>query len=240
MQERLQKILANAGVASRRMSEELIIAGRVSVNGRVVRELGSRADASVDEICLDGEPLKPVEAKVVLALHKPAGVISAMSDDEGRMHLGQFVKDRPERLFHVGRLDLDSEGLILLTNDGDLANRLSHPKFGVPKRYLVWVSGALPRDAKTSLLKGVDLEDGLARVTSFHVAEKEKQAAIVDLVIKEGRNRIVRRMFEALGTPVDRLIRTEVGPVKLGELKPGRWRVLSTREVDSLRQLLDR
>jgi len=239
MEIRLQKVLASAGVASRRASEELIAAGRVRVNGRTVKELGTRVDPDTAVIEVDGEAISIFVPKVHLAMHKPEGVLSAMSDSEGRPHLGDYLATRSDRLFHVGRLDVETEGLILLTNDGELANRLAHPRYGIRKKYLVWVDGALPKDAKARLSAGIELEDGLARVDAFEVVEKDRTRSLVELEIHEGRNRIVRRIFDALGTPVERLVRTQVGPVQLGELRSGRTRVLTTVEVRKLMELVD-
>jgi 23S rRNA pseudouridine2605 synthase len=231
---RLQKALASSGIGSRRACEELIAAGRVAVNGTTVREMGTRVDPAVDTVTVDGTHV-PLESDLVyLALNKPRGVLSTMSDDQGRPCVGDYVADRTERVFHVGRLDSDSEGLLLLTNDGTLAHRLSHPSFEVPKTYLVQIDGRPPRRLVQQLRSGVELDDGPARADVARIVGATDAAAQVELVIHDGRNRVVRRMFEALGQPVRRLVRTQIGPLALGELKPGRLRHLGTPEVRSL------
>jgi 23S rRNA pseudouridine2605 synthase len=231
---RLQKVLAQAGVGSRRACEELILAGRVTVDGHLVTELGVRVDPKAVSVHVDGLPVQLDESLIYLALNKPLGVISAMSDPQGRECLGDFVTDREERLFHVGRLDVDTEGLILLTNDGELSNRLSHPRYEVPKVYLVEIEGPVPRDLGRRLREGVELEDGIARVDSFKVVDARPGKALVELVLHDGRNRIVRRLLEAAGHPVEQLVRTRVGPIRLGDLRTGRTRVLGKPEVASL------
>lgn len=231
---RLQKVLASSGIGSRRACEELIAAGRVAVNGRVVREMGTRIDPAVDTVAVDGVPVPVVPDLVYLALNKPRGVLSTMQDDQGRPCVGDYVADREQRVFHVGRLDADSEGLLLLTNDGALAHRLSHPSFGVPKTYLVQIDGRPPRRLAQRLRSGVELEDGPARADAARVAAATDLATQIEVVIHDGRNRVVRRMFDALGHPVRRLVRTSIGPLPLGELRPGRVRHLSQPEVRSL------
>lgn len=231
---RLQKVLASAGLGSRRACEVLITDGRVSVDGVVVRELGVRVDPARAAVALDGVRVQVDGSRVTLALNKPRGVVSTMHDPQGRPSLTDLVGNRPERLFHVGRLDAESEGLLLLTNDGDLANLLSHPGHGVAKTYLVEVDGRLPRAVGRQLLEGIELDDGPARVDRFHIVDGTSQRTLVEVVLHEGRNRIVRRMFEEVGHPVSRLVRTQIGPIRLGDLKPGRTRVLSTVEVGSL------
>ena len=231
---RLQKALASSGIGSRRSCEELIVAGRVSVNGRVVRELGTRVDPATDDVAVDGVPV-PLGANLVyLALNKPRGVLSTMTDERGRPCIGDYVADRTDRVFHVGRLDADSEGLMLLTNDGDLAHRLAHPSFGVPKTYLVQIDGRPPRRLPRQLRSGVELDDGPARADAARIVAATDAATQLEIVIHDGRNRIVRRMFDALDHPVRRLVRTAIGPLTLGELRPGRLRHLQTPEVRSL------
>jgi 23S rRNA pseudouridine2605 synthase len=233
---RLQKLLALAGVASRRRSEELMLGGEVEVNGEVVTRLGTKVNPATDVIRVSGKRLPPVSEKVYLALNKPRGVVSTMSDPEGRRTLQDLVADRPERLFHVGRLDTDTSGLIILTNDGDFAHRLAHPSYEVDKTYVAEVTGQLfPRVVK-QLLAGVTLEDGPVTVSKARIVEASPAKSIVELVIHEGRNRIVRRLLDEVGHPVTRLTRTRIGPVALGRLSPGELRDLTT---DELGELLD-
>lgn len=231
---RLQKVLASAGLGSRRACEELIATGRVTVDGATVRELGVRVDPVRAVIHVDGLRVQLDSSIVTLALNKPKGVVSTMHDPEGRPSIAQFVADRTERLFHVGRLDAETEGLLLLTNDGELANRLSHPSHGVPKTYLAHVEGRVAGSLGGRLTRGIELEDGLVRVDKFQVVQTTPQASLVELVLHEGRNRVVRQLLEEVGHPVTRLVRTQVGPIRLGDLKPGRTRVLSKTEVGSL------
>jgi 23S rRNA pseudouridine2605 synthase len=233
---RLQKLLALAGVASRRRSEELMLDGQVEVNGEVVTRLGTKVDPARDVIRVAGKRLPPISEKVYLALHKPRGVVSTMSDPEGRRTLQDLLADRPERLFHVGRLDTDTSGLIILTNDGDFAHRLAHPSYEVDKTYVAEVTGQVyPRVVK-QLLTGVTLDDGPVTVSKARIVEAAPARSIVELVIHEGRNRIVRRLLDHVGHPVTRLTRTRIGPVALGRLKPGEMRDLT---VDELGELLD-
>lgn len=231
---RLQKVLAAAGLGSRRACEDLIAAGRVTVDGNRVDELGVRVDPLTAVIHVDGMRVQLDSSIVTIALNKPKGVVSTMHDPEGRPSIGQFVSDREERLFHVGRLDAETEGLILLTNDGDLANRLSHPSHGVTKVYLVQLEGRVTPSLGARLVKGVELEDGLAKVDKFQIVQTTPQASLVEIELHEGRNRIVRRIFDEVGYPVTQLVRTQIGPIRLGDLKPGRTRVLSKTEVGSL------
>lgn len=231
---RLQKVLASAGLGSRRACEDLIAQGRVTVDGQPVTELGVRVDPRTAVIHLDGMRVQLDATLVTLALNKPAGVVSTMHDPEGRPSLAQFVANREERLFHVGRLDADSEGLLLLTNDGELANRLAHPSHGVAKTYLVEVQGRVREALGKQLRAGVELEDGTVTVDEFKIVQVASHASLVEVVLHEGRNRVVRRLFEEVGHPVDRLVRTRIGPIRLGDLRPGRTRVLSKTEVGSL------
>ena len=236
---RLQKILADAGIASRRASETLISEGRVSVDGVQIFELGSKFDPEISKVEVDGEAIKSSKTKAYLAFYKPRGVISTMSDPEDRPNLGDFFKTRNERLFHVGRLDRESEGLILLTNDGDLTHRATHPSYGMVKKYLIEIEGLFTKENVDSLLKGVILEDGLARALEINVVrEVNNKHHWVEVSIHEGRFHIVRRMFESLEIEVIRLIRTDFGPISIGETKEGRWRVLNTIEIDNLFTLL--
>lgn len=236
---RLQKVLAAAGLGSRRACEQLIAAGRVSVDGRQVTEMGLRVDPATAIVRVDGERVNVRPDLVYLALNKPRGVLSAMSDAAGRPTLAQFVADRPERLFHVGRLDGDSEGLLLLTNDGELANRLMHPAFGVPKTYLATVPGPVGREVARRLRAGVELDDGPVVVDAFRVVQESGSRAIVEVVLHEGRNRIVRRLLEAVGHPVQRLVRTAIGPVRLGNQRAGTVRELTRAELAALHRAVD-
>ncbi len=234
-QIRLNKIIADAGIASRRAADQLILEGRVSVDGQVVLELGNKFDPEISDIKVDGESLNINKSKTYLAFHKPSGVISTMSDPEGRSNLGDYFKDRKDRLYHVGRLDKDSEGLILLTNDGELAHRATHPSYGLEKRYLVEIEGEFNKQLSDQLLQGVRLEDGLARaVKVVHARAVSKNHHWVEITIHEGRYHIIRRLIESLGLKVLRLIRLEFGPIALGEMKPGRHRVLNSQEMTNL------
>lgn len=249
----MQKVLAAAGLGSRRHCEELIAEGRVAIDGKRVREQGMRVDPDTVVITVDGERIVTRVDLVYLACHKPRGMISAMSDDPNagdtkagrpppRPTLADLVVDRlerGERLFHVGRLDLDSEGLLLLTNDGELGHRLAHPSYEVPKTYLVDVPGPVGRDVLRQLRRGVELDDGSAKVDEVRVLDAAGQRVLLELVIHEGRNRVVRRLMDAVGRPVSRLVRTQLGPVQLGSLKAGRVRHLTRHEVAALYKLVD-
>jgi 23S rRNA pseudouridine2605 synthase len=234
---RLQKLLAMSNVASRRKCEELMLDGKVEVDGEIITRLGTKVDPRTALIRVDGKRLPPVSEKVYLAVNKPRGVVSTMSDPEGRRTLQDLVDDRPERLFHVGRLDTDTAGLIILTNDGDFAQRLAHPSYEVEKTYVAEVEGELYRRTMKSLLDGVVLDDGPVTVSRVRMIEAGKTKSIVELVIHEGRNRIVRRLMEHLGFPVRRLTRTQIGPVVLKGLLSGEVRELT---LDELGELLDR
>jgi 23S rRNA pseudouridine2605 synthase len=231
---RLQKVLAQAGLGSRRASEELIANGHVEVDGQLVTELGVRIDPATAVVHVDGLRIQLDQAKVTIALNKPLGVVSTMDDPKGRPTVADLIRNREERLFHVGRLDADSEGLLLLTNDGELANRLSHPKYQIAKTYLVTVEGEVYPRTGRELLKGVELDDGIAKMDAVHVLQQIDGFAMLEVVLHEGRNRIVRRMFDAVGHPVTRLVRTRIGPIPLGDLKPGRTRVLGRTELGTL------
>ena len=231
---RLQKLLAQSGVASRRKCEELMLAGLVEVDGEVVTRLGTKVDPATAVIRVEGRRLPPVSAHVYLVLNKPAGVTSTMSDPHADRTLAEFVSDRPERLFHVGRLDTDTDGLILLTNDGDFAQKMAHPSYEVEKTYVAEVDGVVSRATIKQLLDGVVLEDGPVEVREARVRNAHGGRSIVELVIHEGRNRIVRRLLDQVGHPVRRLSRTRIGPVRLGELKAGRLRGLTDAEVGEL------
>jgi 23S rRNA pseudouridine2605 synthase len=231
---RLQKLLAQSGVASRRRCEELMLDGLVEVDGEVVTRLGTKVDPRTAVIRVEGRRLPPVSEKVYLALNKPRGVVSTMSDPEGRRSLGDLVADRPERLFHVGRLDTDTSGLIVLTNDGDFAQRMAHPSFEVEKTYVAEVEGEVYRRIVKQLLEGVVVEDRAVDVRRARVVEATAQRSIVELTIHEGRNRIVRKLLAEVGHPVRRLTRTAIGPIKLGRLASGAMRELSPAELGEL------
>jgi 23S rRNA pseudouridine2605 synthase len=231
---RLQKVLAAAGVGSRRACEALIAQGRVEVDGAVVMVAGTRIDPDRAVVRVDGRRVNVRDSGVYLALNKPPGVLSAMSDQRGRPTVGDFVADRPQRLFHVGRLDRDSEGLLLLTDDGDLAHKLAHPSYGVSKTYLAEIPAPLGRDVPRRLRGGVMLDDGLARVDAFRVVQADPARALVEVVLHEGRNRIVRRLLAEVGHPVSRLVRISIGPIRLDQQRPGTVRELSRDEVADL------
>lgn len=233
-QIRLQKVLANAGLGSRRACEVLIEEGRVEVDGKRVTEQGMRVDPATAIIRVDGERVPTAAGLAVFAFNKPRGVISTMSDDEGRPCVGDWVAGRNERLFHVGRLDADTEGLLILTNDGELANRLGHPSYEVDKTYVATVRGQLLPPDLRALKEGVELEDGLARADSVRIVQKAPDRTLVELVIHEGRNRIVRRMLAEVGYPVTDLVRTRIGPVHLGQQRPGVVRAITGPELRSL------
>jgi 23S rRNA pseudouridine2605 synthase len=232
--ERLQKVLAAAGVGSRRACEDLIFRRRVTVNGRVAK-LGDKADPVTDEIRVDGQRIVTDTKLAYIALNKPRGVVSSLDDEKGRTELADFLAQFPQRLHHVGRLDADSEGLLLLTNDGELTNKLTHPSYSVPKTYLAEVTnGPLPRNVGRQLLGGVELEDGPAKVDTFRLVDAIGKTAQIEITLHEGRKHIVRRMLAEVGHPVSRLLRTTVGPVKLGGLRPGATRDLTTKEIGEL------
>ena len=231
---RLNKIIADAGITSRRGADELIQSGRVTVDGIAIREMGSKFDPEKVEVAVDGETIKRSLTKSYLALHKPKGVLSTMYDPDGRPSLSDFIDLRRERLFHVGRLDKDSEGLILLTNDGDLTFRATHPSFGLEKTYIIEYDGKLPNGVDKTLLKGVELEDGMGRVLEF----KELSSRWIEVSIHEGRYHIIRRLMEAVDVNVLRLIRTRFGPISLGDTPEGRWRDLNSGELANLRNVL--
>lgn len=230
---RLQKVLAAAGIGSRRQCEQLIGEGRVQVDGQVVCRFGARVDPATQVIRVDGMRIPASEDLVYLALNKPPGVLSTMADDRGRPTLADFI-EAAERLYHVGRLDFDSEGLILLMNDGELAHRLAHPRYGVIKTYLADVTGVPGRDLAGRLTAGITLDDGVARADSFRVVDTAPSRALVEIALHEGRKHIVRRMLAEAGHPVTRLVRTQVGPVRIGSLRPGSNRTLTTAEIGEL------
>lgn len=231
---RLQKVLAAAGVGSRRACEELISAGRVSVDGELVTELGRRVDPDSAVVRVDDMRVTTSADRVYLALNKPRGMVSTLSDPDGRPCVGDLVAERRDRLFYVGRLDADTTGLLLLTNDGDLAHRLAHPSYGVAKTYLAEVVGPVSRDVGKRLRAGVELDDGVVSVDSFRLVDSLGSKVLVEIVLHEGRKHVVRRLMSAVGHPVQSLVRTSVGPVQLGGQRPGKIRPLSSQEVAAL------
>jgi len=237
--ERLQKVLAAAGVGSRRACEDLIFRRRVTVNGKVAK-LGDKVDPATAEILVDGQRVITDTKLVYLAMNKPRGVVTSLDDEKGRTELADFLGQFDQRLFHVGRLDADSEGLLLITNDGELTNKLTHPSYGISKTYLAEVIGPLPRNVGRKLLAGVELDDGPATVDAFKLVDALGKTAQVEIVLHEGRKHIVRRMMDAVGHPVTRLIRTAVGPIRLGDLRPGGFRHLSNAEIAALFKAVSR
>ncbi|WP_292832842.1 pseudouridine synthase [Microbacterium sp.] len=233
---RLQKVLANAGVASRRVCEQYIAEGRVRVNGVVVTELGSRIDPATDLVDLDGTAIQLDATKRYVLLNKPTGVVSSMKDDQGRPDLRGFTRDWPERLYNVGRLDAETSGLLVLTNDGDLAHVLAHPSFGVTKVYIAKVAGRVTAQTIARLTKGIELEDGPIAADKARLLDASTGAgtSLVELTLHSGRNRIVRRMMAEVGHPVVELVRRQFGPLRLGALPAGRARELTTVERGAL------
>lgn len=231
---RLQKVLASAGVGSRRACEELIAGGRVSVDGLVVTELGRRVDPEAVVIRVDDMRVTTSADRVYLALNKPRGMVSTLSDPDGRPCVGDLVAERTDRLFYVGRLDADTTGLLLLTNDGDLAHRLSHPSYGVKKTYLAEVVGPVKRDVGKRLREGVLLEDGPVKVDSFRLVDSVANKVLVEVILHEGRKHVVRRLLAEVGHPVQSLVRTTVGPIQLGAQRPGKIRQLNSQEIAAL------
>lgn len=236
---RLQKLLAQSGVASRRACEGLIADGRIEVDGQVITRLGARVDPEKAVIRVDGRRLPLTSASVYLALNKPRGVVSSMADERGRPDLRTLVGERSERLFHVGRLDTDTDGLLILTNDGAFAHRLTHPSYELAKTYVATVTGAVRPRVRGQLLEGVSLSDGPVVVDGFRVVSSQGGRSIVEIVIHEGRNRVVRRLLDEVGHPVQQLTRTAIGPVRLGTLRAGEVRPLSGDELGALLDLLE-
>ncbi|MEV5613152.1 pseudouridine synthase [Streptomyces sp. NPDC052225] len=236
--ERLQKVLARAGYGSRRACEELVDQARVEVNGEIVLEQGMRVDTEKDVIKVDGLTVA-TQSYQFFVLNKPAGVVSTMEDNEGRQCLGDYTNNRETRLFHVGRLDTETEGVILLTNHGELAHRLTHPKYGVKKVYLAHIVGPIPRDLGKQLKDGIQLEDGYAKADHFRVVEQTGKNYLVEVTLHEGRKHIVRRMLAEAGFPVDKLVRVAFGPITLGDQKSGWLRRLSNTEVGMLMKEVD-
>ena len=234
---RLQKVLSQAGIASRRVAEKMIRDGRVEVDGVVITELGTRVDPAVSVIRVDGARISIDHTLVHLAINKPRGMHSTMSDDRGRPCVGDLVEHRVRgnaKLFHVGRLDAETEGLLLLTNDGELAHRLMHPSYEVPKTYLATVMGAVPKGLGRKLRDGIELDDGPVRVDDFAVVDAVPGKSLVRVTLHEGRKRIVRRLLAEVGFPVQELARTDIGAVTLGDQRPGSIRVLTQKEIGDL------
>ena len=237
---RLQKLLAQSGVASRRKCEELMLDGEVEVDGEVVTRLGTKVDPRTAVVRVSGKRLPPISDHVYLVLNKPRGVVSTMADPEGRRTLTDVLAEARgqapdnERLFHVGRLDTDTSGLLLLTNDGNFANKMAHPSYEVDKAYVAEVDGQVTKETVEALLAGVELDDGPVTVSRGRIIAATRDKSIVELVIHEGRNRIVRRLLERVGHPVRRLTRTELGPIDLGQLKAGQLRELTLDELGAL------
>jgi 23S rRNA pseudouridine2605 synthase len=234
--ERLQKIIARAGVASRRAAEKMIRQGRVSVNGRTITELGTKADTRRDEIRVDGNLISQSQGgeKIYILLNKPRGYLTTLDDPEGRPTVTDLIDDVTERIFPVGRLDYDSEGLLLMTNDGDFANRVQHPRFKVSKTYLAKIKGNIARKELDTLKQGTRLEDGDFRPLTVFVDKRNKKSCWLKLTIVEGRNRVIRRFFETLGYPVTRLIRIAIDDIEIGNLKQGKFRYLKAKEIRKL------
>nr|WP_283251684.1 pseudouridine synthase [Aeromicrobium duanguangcaii] len=230
----MQKVLAAAGVASRRRCEELMASGRVEVNGEVVTQMGARVDPTSDVVRVDGKRIPPPSDHAYVLLNKPRGIVSSMADEQGRPDLSGLLRDRDDRLFHVGRLDTDTSGLLLLTNDGDLAHRLAHPSFEVTKTYVALVDGTVANSIGRTLREGVELEDGVTAVDRFVVRDRSRGKSLVELDLHSGKNRIVRRLLDAVGHPVIELTRTAFGPLRLGDLRSGAMRDLSREELGAL------
>lgn len=235
---RLQKYLSRAGVASRREGERLISQGRVSVDGRVVTELGARVVPGEQSVSVDGVPVRPRELRWI-ALYKPVGHVTSRKDEQGRPTIYELLPDPYDDLFYVGRLDLLSEGLLILTNDGELAHRLLHPSFEIPRRYNVEVRGPVGRADARRLESGVELEDGRARAEDIEFTPGAGATTVVRMTLREGRNREVRRMLAALDYKIERLVRISYGPIELGALEPAQWRALSAGEVRALRAAVE-
>jgi 23S rRNA pseudouridine2605 synthase/16S rRNA pseudouridine516 synthase len=234
--ERLQKVMAAAGVASRRVSEDMIVAGRVTVNGQVVTELGRRVDPATDRVAVDGTAVQLDTSRRYVMLNKPVGVVSSMRDEQGRPDLSRFTAGYSERLFNVGRLDAETSGLLILTNDGELAHVLAHPSFGVTKTYIARVRGTVTPQTIGRLTKGVELEDGPIAADKARLLQSRSSGgdSLVELTLHSGRNRIVRRMMAEVGHPVIELVRRQFGPLHLGTLKVGAMRDLTKDELGAL------
>lgn len=234
MEERLQKIISRYGHVSRRAAEAMIAEGRVSVNGEVISQMGVKADPQQDAIRLDGKLIAAEQTPVYILLYKPTGYVTTLSDPENRPVVTDLVKSEGERLFPVGRLDYDSEGLLLMTNDGTFAQRVQHPRYGVPKRYRVRIAGHLTNEELQRLKKGVRFEDGFFQPRDLHIEKHNDKSQWISLSISEGKNRLIRKGFAALRHDVERLVRIAIGDIQLGELKRGMHRHLTKKEVEAL------
>jgi 23S rRNA pseudouridine2605 synthase len=239
MEVRLQKLIAGAGLASRRKAETLIAAGRVTVNGKVVTELGTKVDPSKDHVKVDGKHLSQAQPFVYLLLNKPKNVMSTLDDPGGRTTVKDYLRGVSVRVFPVGRLDFDSEGLMLLTNNGDLSQALLHPRYHVPKTYLIKVKGILTEEKIRQLERGVKLEDGMTGPATVKKIKKAEMNSWLEITIGEGRKHQVRRMLESVGHPVIKLMRVKMGPLSLGDLASGEFRFLTDREANALRELVE-
>ncbi len=235
---RLQKVLAQAGIASRRGSEQLIADARVEVNGNLVTELGTRVDPEQDTIRVDGARIPPPRRHLYLVLNKPRGFVSTMDDPEGRRNLSDLLGVKQQHLFHVGRLDTETEGLILLTNDGEFAHRMAHPSYQVSKTYLVEVEGLLDNKTIRRLEKGLRLEDGPVKPDKVKLVTRAENRSMLTISLHEGRNRVIRRMMDSVAHPVRQLSRTAIGPVRLGQLPSGESRELTREELGALLDLV--
>jgi 23S rRNA pseudouridine2605 synthase len=235
MKERLQKIIATAGITSRRHAEKLMIEGRVSVNNEIVTELGAKADAQKDVIRVDGNTISLEKTMYYIALHKPAEYVTTMSDPQNRPTIVDLVRDVPERVYPVGRLDYDSSGLLLLTNDGDFAQKMQHPRFEMPKIYRVKIQGRLTKEEVKQLGHGVKLTDGIFKPENLQIEKTNDKSCWIRLTLHEGKNRIIRRGFEGIGHRVTRLVREAIGPITLEGIQEGTWRQLTGKEINRLR-----
>jgi len=231
MKERLQKIIAASGISSRRVAEKMILDGRVTVNDAVMRQLGTKADIDADEVRVDGKLILPEVSKVYLMLHKPRGYVTTLNDPEGRAVVTDLLSGISERVFPVGRLDYDTEGLLLLTNDGDFSQRVQHPRFKIPKTYMVKIDGNLTKGEVGELSEGIKLRDGNFKPENLQILGTNRKSSWLALTVTEGRNRLIRRGLESLGHPVVRLIRTAIADINLGNMKAGTFRHLTKKEV---------
>ncbi|MGV3774978.1 MAG: pseudouridine synthase [Verrucomicrobiales bacterium] len=230
---RLQKYLADAGIASRRASEQLILDGQVTVNGKVVRELGAKVDPAKDSVSFEGKVIKP-KKKLYLAINKPPGYICSRNDPGNRRTLNELLPNEWANLFSVGRLDYQSEGLIFYTNDGDFSLKLTHPRYGIEKKYMVVVKGEVTQEITRSLIKGIFNEGEVLKAQKVRILQVGGGVSILEIILKQGKNREIRRMFESLGMDVERLQRVQIGKIKLGQLPKGKWRTLTEAEIKSL------